>query len=91
MISGGNINAKTLKERFTVNNYKNGFTQYRSTESENNCECQCSMSVFPREISVAMAYVPFQQWCDVYSCDKALCQGTVFPVLDLPFMGVRQR
>ncbi|MBO5936845.1 MAG: spore coat associated protein CotJA [Clostridia bacterium] len=49
------------------------------------------MSVFPREISVAMAYVPFQQWCDVYQCDKALCQGTIFPVLDLPFMGVRQR
>ena len=74
-----------------MNNYKNGYTQYRNSESESPCECQCTMSVFPREISVAMAYVPFQQWCDVYSCDKALSQGTIFPVLDLPFMGVRQR
>ncbi len=76
-----------------MNNYKNGCTQYRSSETENSCDCcnSCKISVFPKEISVAMAYVPFQQWCDVYECDKALCQGTVFPVLDLPFMGVRQR
>ena len=74
-----------------MNNYKSCCTQYRSYEPENSCESQCAMSVFPREISVAMAYVPFQQWCDVYQCDKALCQGTIFPVLDLPFMGVRQR
>ncbi len=76
-----------------MNNYKNGCAQYRSAETEKPCVCpnQCTISVFPKEISVAMAYVPFQQWCDVYECDKALCQGTVFPVLDLPFMGVRQR
>ena len=76
-----------------MSNYKYGYSQYRNSETEGNCTCQnkCAVSVFPKEISVAMAYVPFQQWCDVYDCDKALCQGTVFPVLDLPFMGVRQR
>lgn len=76
-----------------MSNYKYGYSQYRNSETEGNCTCQnkCAVSVFPKEISVAMAYVPFQQWCDVYDCDKALCQGTIFPVLDLPFMGVRQR
>ena len=76
-----------------MNNYKNSYAVYRNSETQGLCECQCqcAISVFPSEISVAMAYVPFQQWCDIYECDKALCQGTVFPVLDLPFMGVRQR
>ncbi len=74
-----------------MNNMRNSYSQYRSAESGNDVECCRTLKVFPKEISVAMAYVPFQQWCDVYQCDKALCQGTVFPVLDLPFMGVRQR
>ena len=74
-----------------MNNTRNYYSQYRSSEGLQDTECCCTLKVFPKEISVAMAYVPFQQWCDVYQCDKALCQGTVFPVLDLPFMGVRHR
>ena len=41
---------------------------------------------FPEETPLAMAYVPFQECNDVYPCDKALCAGTVFPVLDKPFL-----
>lgn len=74
-----------------MNNYRNSCVSYRSDESPPDRECCCTLRTFPKEISVAMAYVPFQQWCDVYTSDKALCQGTIFPVLDLPFMGVRQR
>ena len=74
-----------------MNNYKTGYTQYRSDEVPSDRDCCCTLRVFPKEVSVAMAYVTFQQWCDVYSPEKALCQGTIFPVLDLPFMGVRQR
>lgn len=74
-----------------MNNYRNGYASYRSDEALPDRECCSTLRIFPKEVSVAMAYVPFQQWCDVYSCDKALCQGTIFPVLDLPFMGVRQR
>lgn len=74
-----------------MNNYRNSYAPYRSFEGNDSAECYCAVKPFPTEVSVAMAYVPFQQWCDVYNSDKALCQGTVFPVLDLPFMGVRQR
>ncbi len=74
-----------------MNNMRNSYSQCRTTENNQDMECCCTLKTFPKEISVAMAYVPFQQWCDVYQCDKALCQGTIFPVLDLPFMGVRQR
>ena len=44
------------------------------------------MSAFPENVSVAMAYVPFQRFTEVYSCEKALKQGTIFPCLDKPFM-----
>ena len=74
-----------------MNDTRNRCSQYYYAESMPDTECCHSIKTFPKEISVAMAYVPYQQWCDVYQCDKALCQGTIFPVLDLPFMGVRQR
>lgn len=42
-------------------------------------------SRFPKNTPLAMAYVPFQQWGEVYDPEKALCSGTLFPDLDFPF------
>lgn len=39
------------------------------------------------EYPIAMAYVPWQRWGEVYEPEKALCRGTLFPALDLPFTG----
>lgn len=39
------------------------------------------------EYPIAMAYVPWQRWGEVYDPEKALCRGTLFPALDLPFTG----
>lgn len=41
---------------------------------------------FPEDFSVAMAYVPLQVDTTVYNENKALCEGTLFPVLNKPFM-----
>lgn len=43
-------------------------------------------SKFPQNAPLAMAYVPFQEWSDVYSDDEAFPIGTLFPDLDFPFM-----
>ncbi|MCQ2470216.1 MAG: spore coat associated protein CotJA [Ruminococcus sp.] len=43
------------------------------------------MSRFPKKTPLAMAYVPFQEWGDVYDEDSAFERGTLFPVLDFPF------
>ncbi len=64
-----------------------GYQQYRTEEG---CGCE-RISSFPDCTPPAMAYVPFQQWCDVYAMDKAMCQGTLFPVLDKPFIGGRYK
>ncbi len=44
-------------------------------------------SSLPCNPVLAMAYVPFQQWNQVYTAEKGLCTGTIFPCLDLPFVG----
>ena len=45
------------------------------------------ISRFPKNMPLAMAYVPFQQWGQVYDDSEALDKGTLFPELDLPFTG----
>lgn len=45
------------------------------------------MSPFPDKTPVAMAYVPYQKWGETYSHQDALCRGTIFKELDLPFAG----
>lgn len=36
-------------------------------------------------LPLAMAYVPRQKWRNAYSPEEALCRGTLFAELDLPF------
>ena len=38
-----------------------------------------------QELPLAMAYVPIQSWGDTYPPCRALCRGTLFTILDLPF------
>ena len=35
---------------------------------------------------LAMVYAPVQQWRKLYDNDTALCRGTLFKELDLPFL-----
>lgn len=43
----------------------------------------------PKDTVPAMAYVPYQQYCqsELYDAEDALQRGTLFPVLDKPFTG----
>lgn len=51
------------------------------------CRLDSSMSAFPAETPVGMAYVPYQKWKNVYEPSVALERGTVFEDLDKPFLG----
>lgn len=49
-----------------------------------------AVSPLPDDPVPAMAYVPFQQWGQVFdNPERALDAGTLFPVLDKPFYGRR--
>lgn len=38
-------------------------------------------------MSLAMAYVPWQNWRDVYDAEKGFHHGTIFQELNKPFLG----
>lgn len=40
-----------------------------------------------KNMSLAMAYVPWQTWRDIYDAEKGFHRGTIFEELDLPFLG----
>lgn len=48
---------------------------------------ETTISKFPSETPVGMCYVPFQQWETPYAENTALEIGTMFPSLNLPFLG----
>ena len=41
------------------------------------------------DMSLAMAYVPWQKWQNIYAVDKGFHCGTIFQELNLPFSGKR--
>ena len=52
---------------------------------------QPGLSALPSDATVTMAYVPMQTDTTVYDADKALQEGTLFPVLNKPFAGAGDR
>lgn len=55
-----------------------------------NAECACGhmpeTSLRMDRYALAMAYVPWQAFRNVYEPDKALEIGTIFPELNKPFL-----
>lgn len=50
-------------------------------------DCTPNPTPFPKQTPAAMAYIPFQQFEQIYPPEKALDYGTVFPELNKPFLG----
>lgn len=74
---------------------------YREMPRQSSCESVCQETpVTPvccndksgydelRNMPLAMAYVPWQEWCSLYEADKAFHRGTIFEELDKPFRGI---
>lgn len=49
--------------------------------------CPDTHDHFPADMPIAMAYVPWQKWRDLYEPCQALGHGTIFSELDKPFLG----
>lgn len=71
-----NMDGLVLRERESTLSKQSG-----NTVSDNTGR----MSRFPQNTPLAMAYVPYQEWGEVYDEDSAFSRGTLFPELDLPF------
>ncbi len=51
-----------------------------------NIEAEYGIQALPKNPVDAMAYVPFQQDNNIYSPQQGFVSGTMFPVLDKPFL-----
>lgn len=54
----------------------------------NDMYCECDeekMDVMPQHPRLATAYVPFQHAKCLYSAEKGLSQGSIFPELVMPY------
>lgn len=49
--------------------------------------CPDTHDHFPADMPIAMAYVPWQKWQEIYEPCRALESGTIFKELDKPFLG----
>jgi len=74
IISRNNAAEITEKEKAMYN---------KAFDNKENCTTRAP---FPEKTPIGIAYIPFQQWEDVYSVDTAYEKATLFPSLDLPFM-----
>ena len=54
-------------------------------------DAEDGLSAFPRKVSLAMAYVPYQRFEALYEGGDALSHGTLFRLLDLPFYGAKKQ
>lgn len=52
-----------------------GFMREQMPQGENDIE----------NMPIGMAYVPWQNWQDIYAKDKGIMRGTIFAQLDKPF------
>ncbi len=70
-------------------NTGNGSDGGTSNGTTNNTNDATMLGVLPAKAPLANAYVPYQQPdSDQYSAQFGLIRGTLFPGLDLPFMGL---
>ena len=54
---------------------------------QHECNDCCAYDVL-KGVPVAMAYIPWQTFKDLYTAEKAFSRGTIFEELDKPFMGI---
>ena len=69
------------------NNYRLNKMESAPQLSSHDCKRHCVTTALPENPVVAMAYVPFQLDKTSYSPEVALCEGTLFCVLNKPFCG----
>ena len=62
----------------------------RMPQTHMSCNASRQSDCRERKFPIAMAYVPWQKFRDIYNPEKAFCQGTIFAELDLPFCGCRK-
>ena len=71
-----------------MQNYRNNGMAYTNVRQTPVCVVEKVKKDDLYGMPLAMAYVPWQKWQNIYDAEKGFCRGTIFQELDLPFFGV---
>ena len=71
-----------------MQNYRNNSIAYNNYRQPVVCTADNYQKDGFADMPLAMAYVPWQRWQNIYDAEKGFCRGTIFQELDLPFMGI---
>lgn len=77
-----------MKGRIFMPNYRGSAMPYNNYRQMPTPACSMGKDVWSDK-SLAMAYVPWQTWRDIYEADKGFHYGTIFKELNMPFVGKR--
>lgn len=77
-----------MKGRISMPNYRGNAMPYNNYRQMPTPACSMGKDVWCDK-SLAMAYVPWQTWRDIYEADKGFHCGTIFEELNMPFVGKR--
>lgn len=77
-----------MKGRISMPNYRGNAMPYNNYRQMPTPTCSMGKDVWCDK-SLAMAYVPWQTWRDIYEADKGFHCGTIFEELNMPFVGKR--
>lgn len=77
-----------MKGRIFMPNYRGNAMPYNNYRQMQSPSSMMSRDTW-KDMSLAMAYVPWQMWRDIYDAEKGLSCGTIFQELNKPFLGKR--
>ena len=69
-----------------MQNYRNNSMPYHP-HRHMHAPVSCPSKDIWKDKPLAMAYVPWQIWQDIYESEKGFHCGTIFKELNLPFLG----
>lgn len=77
-----------MDSRYRASDAKSGCGTARMEELRQESDsCGCRRRDELAGMALAMAYVPWQNWREIYDVCKGLQTGTIFGELDKPFLG----
>lgn len=79
IMHNNSLSSKLSQNIRGMNQYDNKLNLNEFVGMENSCMEDIE------DMPIAMAYVPWQQWRQLYEPKEALRRGTLFKELDLPF------
>lgn len=83
--NGRNVSPQRAQQFRYMNNYENSSANNQHSCNKTHCENTNDTLNKP----LGMAYVPFQDFGELYDARKGLTEGTMFPELNQIFCGIR--